>query len=158
MQLSNGVEVLQWSASNDDYKIMPAVGADTWKQGAFLYFDGTNVKPFVPADTTVGGPLQAKIFAIASNGKAVGETKSIACLHAQILMAATNPLLGADAVVVYNATTGKQTAYEGGAYNTAYEPDVTLTGTALVFDSPTLEADGRIRMTFDGWIRFRALN
>lgn len=158
MDLSNGVEVLKWSSNNDDYKELPAVSSDTWKQGAFLYFDGTTVKPYVPADTTVGSSLQNSIFAIAAAGKVAGEIKASVCLTADVLIAGNTPLLGAQAVILYNATTGKYSAKEGAAYNTSYEPDITLTGDFLTFGAVALEADGRITMHVDGWTRFKALN
>lgn len=158
MTLKNGVEVLRWSPDNEDTLSLKAYITDTWEQGAFLYWDGTYLRKFAPADSTAFGTNQSSIIGIASSGKLSGQIEATVCKKAEVLMDATTPLLGAAAVVCYTAATGKYYAYEGAAYNVAYEPDITLTLDFLTFKQPAVEADHRCVMQIDGTARFLALN
>jgi hypothetical protein len=160
MQLSNGVELLYPSPDNQDYQEFPATASDTWKQGDFLYWDTVNsvVKKYAPADATEAESLQPYIFGIATNAKLANETKAIVNKKCQVLMDATNPLLGAECVVVYNTTTLKYTAYEGTQYNTDYDPDITLTLNFLTFTTAAVESDNRAVMQIDGNARLLSFN
>lgn len=160
MQLENGVEVLRWSPDAEDYITLKAVAAETWEQGVFLYWDSASstIKKYAPADSTAHGTNQAKIIGISSNGKRAGATNAVVCKKAEVLMDATTPLLGAQAVVFYDATTGKYSAIEGATYNTRYEPDISLTLDFLTFKCDVIEADHRAIMQIDGTARLLGLN
>jgi hypothetical protein len=160
MYLANGVEILQLPNSNVDFIDLPAVPTDVWAQGAFLYWDSVSstIKAFQPADTTATASLQSKIIGISLQGKKLNDNKASVALKAQVLMDSTNVLLGAEAVVKYNATTGKYTAYEGSAYNVAFSPTISLTGNFLVWQTNVVEADNRAVLLVDGTARWQALN
>ena len=160
MQLANGVEVLQYTPENDRYLEFNAVAADTWAAGDYLYWDSgsSTVKKYAPADTTAAASLQAKIFGIASKGKLAGDTRVGVMVKAQVLMDATNPLVGAACVVKYNATTKHYTAYEGGQYNTDFDPDITLSLDFLTFVTSAVETDNRAVLQIDGTARLLSFN
>ncbi len=159
-QLKNGVEVIQKSTDDNDYVVLKAVAADVWEQDAFLYFDNTSetVKKFVPADTTETQANQAKIIGIAQSGKKDGDITAVVCLKATVLMDSTAVDVGEEMVVKYNATTARYSAHEGAAYNTAIEPDITLTLDFLTGLVTANESDGRAKLLVDGRARFNALN
>lgn len=159
-QLKNGVEVIQKSQDNNDYVVLKAVAADVWEQDAFLYFDNTSetIKKFAPADSTATEASQALIIGIAQAGKKAGDTTAIVALEATVLMPSTAVDVGEEMAVVYDAATGLYSAHEGTAYNTAVEPDITLSLNFLVGLDTEEAADGRARLAVDGRARFNALN
>jgi hypothetical protein len=157
MYLSNGVEVLLPSHEAGDYLNLPVASAGEIEQGAFMYWDTSSntVKKFAPADASANEPLQNLIIGILSAGKKVGDTEAVVMVKGTVLMDATDTTLGLDAVVVYTPTTGKYSAYEGTAYNTATNPDITLANSFLLFAVNAAEG-GKAKLTFDGQARLAA--
>jgi hypothetical protein len=157
MQLTNGVEVLQFSQDANDYVEFNAVTTDTWAGGAFLYHDGTNLKKYAPADTTAHFTLQPKLIGIASAGKKTGENKAIVCLKATVLMDSTALGVGVDMVIKYTVATDKYTAYQGALYNTDFNPDITLAGAFCVGLAAAEESDYRGKFAISGSAHLAAL-
>jgi len=155
----NGIEVLQWANDNLSYKVLPATLATTWGQGDLLYWDTSAnvVKPYIPTDTTTGGALQASLIGIAQAGKKAGENTAIVALKAVILADVTGTVfVGANMVPLYNTTTGKYSFQEDSAYDAAYEPDLSLSGTFAVC-AENSAVSSKCKININGEAHFNAL-
>jgi hypothetical protein len=159
-QVANGIEVLQRSNDLTSYRKLPALATSTWEQDAVLYWDTSAnvVKKFAPADSTEVASLQSSIIGLAQAGKKSGENEAMVAMEATILADASNINLGAKLVVKYNATNGRYTFHEDSAYDTAIDPDISLTLNFAVCVSETAEADGRSKIAINGLARFNALS
>lgn len=160
MYTANGVEVLQYSSEVSNYIKLPAASADTWQDGAFIYWDtsANTIKKWAPADATENQADQNVIIGISSGGKKNGDIESVVCLKATILITKTGTVtLGKDCVITYDTTTLKYGVQEESAWNTTYEPDVTLSGNFAVYAANAAEGDGRVEVFIDGAARVASL-
>jgi hypothetical protein len=156
----NGIEVIQRPTDNQDYISLPAVAADTWEQDCPLYWlTGSDVvKAFKPADSTAGGALQGLLIGLAAAGKKAGDVQAVVMRKCQIIGTLVGSTwIGANHVVLYNATTLKFSFQEDAAYDAAYEPNLSLTGNFAVALSQTAENTDKIKFQIDGTAHFAAL-